>query len=413
MSDVQLLAYINQQLQNGALKEQIKNSLIAGSWKAEDVDKAFIEIAAPNTSVPLPPGGVRHVPGIGKILSESFSIYKQRIGTFVGIMAVPALLSAAWVITTSLPKQSYIGSFPAAGIGLLFFILSFFVQVWGSIALVYAIKDREEKIGAVAAYGRAWKMILPYIWVTILTSLIVMGGMILFIVPGIIFSIWFSMTAFVLINENVRGMNALSKSKAYARGKWIDLFIRYLALALVCIGILIVERILFAFLHDTLSLAAQNIVNSLLIAPVTTAYLFLTYRHVKESNGEAAGAAARPKMTAFIIVAVIGLLIIPVMLSTIAITSLGAARTKARDAKRFADIKQIETAIEMYYADNDKLPAALSDLNLYGTFVDPSTKEPYKYVIDPNGTDYKVCANLESTKTEKCISTKDSAYNAP
>lgn len=46
-----------------------------------------------------------------------------------------------------------------------------------------------------------------------------------------------------------------------------------------------------------------------------------------------------------VVISIIGLL------STIAVVSLGSARAKARDTKRIADVKQITTALEQYYAD--------------------------------------------------------------
>lgn len=47
-----------------------------------------------------------------------------------------------------------------------------------------------------------------------------------------------------------------------------------------------------------------------------------------------------------VVIAIIGLL------STLAVVALNSAREKARDAKRVADIKQIQTALELYYNDN-------------------------------------------------------------
>jgi prepilin-type N-terminal cleavage/methylation domain-containing protein len=55
-----------------------------------------------------------------------------------------------------------------------------------------------------------------------------------------------------------------------------------------------------------------------------------------------------------VVIAIIGLL------STLAVVSLNSARAKSRDAKRIADIKQIQTALEMYYNDNNAYPATAS-----------------------------------------------------
>jgi general secretion pathway protein G len=52
-----------------------------------------------------------------------------------------------------------------------------------------------------------------------------------------------------------------------------------------------------------------------------------------------------------VVIAIIGLL------STLAVVSLNNARSKSRDAKRVSDVKQIQTALELYYADQNGYPA--------------------------------------------------------
>ncbi|MCF7820369.1 MAG: prepilin-type N-terminal cleavage/methylation domain-containing protein, partial [Candidatus Pacebacteria bacterium] len=51
-----------------------------------------------------------------------------------------------------------------------------------------------------------------------------------------------------------------------------------------------------------------------------------------------------------VVIAIIGLL------STMSVVALNSARQKSRDAKRVADIKQIQTALELYYNDNNGYP---------------------------------------------------------
>ena len=52
-----------------------------------------------------------------------------------------------------------------------------------------------------------------------------------------------------------------------------------------------------------------------------------------------------------VVIAIIGLL------STLAVVSLNNARTKSRDARRVADVKQIQTAMELYFTDISAYPA--------------------------------------------------------
>lgn len=59
-----------------------------------------------------------------------------------------------------------------------------------------------------------------------------------------------------------------------------------------------------------------------------------------------------------VVVAIIGLL------STLAIVALNSARAKARDSKRVADIKQLITALELHFADQNAYPVAATALTL-------------------------------------------------
>lgn len=53
-----------------------------------------------------------------------------------------------------------------------------------------------------------------------------------------------------------------------------------------------------------------------------------------------------------VVIAIIGLL------STIAVVALNSARTKSRDAKRVADVKQMQTALELAFAETNGYPVA-------------------------------------------------------
>lgn len=62
-----------------------------------------------------------------------------------------------------------------------------------------------------------------------------------------------------------------------------------------------------------------------------------------------------------VVVAIIGLL------ATLAVVALGSARERARDAKRMADVRNIQTAVELYYTDQADYPtqAIVLDIATY------------------------------------------------
>lgn len=92
-----------------------------------------------------------------------------------------------------------------------------------------------------------------------------------------------------------------------------------------------------------------------------------------------------------VVIAIIG------VLATIVLVSLSSARQKGRDAKRIADVKQLQLALELYYDASSTYPAALA--NLAPDYIpsepkDPSTGASYKYCIDANSK-YHLGAELE------------------
>jgi len=61
-----------------------------------------------------------------------------------------------------------------------------------------------------------------------------------------------------------------------------------------------------------------------------------------------------------VVVAIMGLL------AALAVIALNTARARARDARRVSDIKQIQTALELYYMDNYKYPPDLAPTSIEG-----------------------------------------------
>lgn len=70
-----------------------------------------------------------------------------------------------------------------------------------------------------------------------------------------------------------------------------------------------------------------------------------------------------------VVIAIIGIL------ASVVLASLNNARRKSRDARRVADIKQLQLALELYFDANRTYAAALSDLPT-GGFIPVVPNEP-------------------------------------
>lgn len=83
---------------------------------------------------------------------------------------------------------------------------------------------------------RAWNLVLPTLWVAILQTLVVIGGFMLFIFPGVFFVIALSFSQMIVIDQGVRGMQAIKASRDLVKGRWSQtawrLFVTSFALGL-------------------------------------------------------------------------------------------------------------------------------------------------------------------------------------
>lgn len=68
----------------------------------------------------------------------------------------------------------------------------------------------------------------------------------------------------------------------------------------------------------------------------------------------------------FTLIELLVVIAIMALLSTLAVVALSSARQKSRDAKRLADIKQVQTALELYFIDQNAYPASDNALVLGG-----------------------------------------------
>lgn len=102
-----------------------------------------------------------------------------------------------------------------------------------------------------------------------------------------------------------------------------------------------------------------------------------------------------------VVIAIIGIL------SSVVLASLNSARSKARDARRVSDIKQLQLALELAYDATRNYPTTLSTANLvtpgYIATIpkDPTTDLVYSYAANGpagtfNCTSYHLGATLEN-----------------
>jgi len=120
-----------------------------------------------------------------------------------------------------------------------------------------------------------------------------------------------------------------------------------------------------------------------------------------------------------VVVAILGLL------ATIVAVSLTSARARARDARRVSDVRQIELALELYYAAHQQYPVTAASttafallrsegyLNMSADPIDPSTGKTYCYAWgEQTGATrpyqyYHIGTKLENASSDMLCSDRD------
>lgn len=136
----------------------------------------------------------------------------------------------------------------APGIRQWFFLVDIAVAVvgvWVGIRITQAMLEieagKKPDLSTEAQKG-AWKFFWPLLWVGLLQGIIVLGGLILLIVPGIYLGVALSFSQFYLLTENKRGLASLAASRALVKGRWWATWWRLFAGNIVmgfCIALLV------------------------------------------------------------------------------------------------------------------------------------------------------------------------------
>ncbi len=107
---------------------------------------------------------------------------------------------------------------PSLGVGILEMIAGFWIGAAGIKAVNDAASGKTLQVREV--YVFAWKKMWGFVLLGIVLFLIILGGTILLIIPGIIFSIWFSFSKFIYLYDGLGIKESLQRSRELIKGRF-------------------------------------------------------------------------------------------------------------------------------------------------------------------------------------------------
>ena len=237
---------------------------------------------------------------IKDLIKKSYELYAKNAKlffTYAVIVSAPSI-ALSFLVTIlrsvfNLQKVSLLTPLYA----ILFFalgVISYFLSLWLSIAFIKTVSDKyneknTENIKKVIFDTK--KLIIPTLIVSILSGLAILGGLLLLVVPGIIFSIWFAFSFYVVVLDGKEGTEAMRESKKLVEGRWFPTFIRLFAPSLLFLIISGILQSPFSYIMaNSKSIFIGNIVGilssivSVMLAPFLVASQAILYNELKKTR---------------------------------------------------------------------------------------------------------------------------------
>ncbi|MDI6752010.1 MAG: DUF975 family protein [bacterium] len=188
----------------------------------------------------------------GEAIHFGWETMKTNLGFFIGLLIVAGLInSIPAIITGLLEKDAPILSII---ISIASLVLSMVIEM-GLIRIAIRFCDNEKS--EFSYLFSCFSLFFKYLFGLILYVLIVLGGMILLIIPGIIWGIKFQFFSYFIIDKGLGPIEALKRSSAITKGAKWDLFLFGLLVILInLLGLLCLFIGLFAALPTTMVAAA-------------------------------------------------------------------------------------------------------------------------------------------------------------
>lgn len=245
-----------------------------------------------------------------QIVQESIEFcikYWKTLIRYSLLFLIPIIIFSTLSMLTLLMRWNWYLSEAVISLILMFLItISMLATLWFSICLAQVIKNllNNEQIPTYNQLLRDnSKLLWPTIYTSIFSGLIVIAGS-LVIIPGIIFSVWYTFVFYTVIFEKQKGFDALRQSKALVVNRWFAILWRISAPAFIfsllagLINLSIQLLLVFAPANTVLLniTAILSALVSIIFVPLTTTATVLFYLHAKKTS-----TTASPKNTPVIV----------------------------------------------------------------------------------------------------------------
>jgi hypothetical protein len=266
------------------------------------------------------------LPGINELLSEAWKVFtirfKSLLATYLWqivlflLAIVPAaiLLIAGYALGyRSLEDLGAVEWVVMVLVGLFTMIALVYVQIWTQVALIVNILKRDTGVTYKESYKQGRLFVGPYFWTSFLTAVLVLGGLVLLIVPGILLALWTIFASVIVVAENRKGMDAIVASREYMRGLAGKIIGRIIIVGLVCFAVFFGATAIISVIPMDENIL--NLISQILWIPLEifmSVYFVLLYEKVKAIKGQVPPTDKKMKRK-YAWIAIAGVVLVPLL----------------------------------------------------------------------------------------------------
>ncbi len=220
---------------------------------------------------------------LGEVLDTGWKLYVENFLLFVSfslVVGIPGGLLAGFL------TQSVSGDDVSAALMslLAYMLILLVVSPLASAATTRAVAGRylNEPVSFGGAWSYALQLLLPLLGAILLAGLLIVGGLILLVIPGLYLMLRFTFISQAVVVERLGGSRALKRSGALMKGNYgrlIALYLIYFVFSYAIGFLMEMLPIEDAYVLQVLAAIAQAITGAYVACAITVSYFERRCRH--------------------------------------------------------------------------------------------------------------------------------------
>lgn len=204
-------------------------------------------------------------------------------------------------------------------LGSLAFILFMAIGVFFQGAMIAVAAGGDKKVGIGEAMHVARMHWMQLLIAGVVGGLIVLGGFFFFLIPGIIFSIFFTLAAYAIVIDNYKAIEALKYTAGLVKQNFWEVVGRLLILIAINFAITFLVSFILEMFRGSLGDSAVSLIGSIVnivvnigIMGFTVIYATLLYRQLRTATG-----VTPMSLTWVVVIAVLGLVMFALLIGSV------------------------------------------------------------------------------------------------